>query len=158
MLAITVGVVASQLVRLIPYVGAPIVAVMWMIGGGGGDRRLLRLAAEPRAGAVPDAGRGGRAARCASRPDAGDATRRSPAAAGGPLAPPAAGVRSVRDRHLAGAAGEADLVAVGRVGEPAGGEDRAAADGAEALVVEDELARAAADLRASLGTRGGGAA
>ena len=35
MLSITVGLVASQLLRLIPYVGAPIVTVMWMIGGGG---------------------------------------------------------------------------------------------------------------------------
>ncbi len=32
--AVTVGVIASQLVRLIPYAGAPIVAVLWIIGGG----------------------------------------------------------------------------------------------------------------------------
>ena len=34
MLSITVGVVASQLVRLIPFAGAPIVWLMWTIGGG----------------------------------------------------------------------------------------------------------------------------
>ena len=34
MLPVTVGVIASQLVRLIPYIGAPIVSLMWMIGGG----------------------------------------------------------------------------------------------------------------------------
>ena len=34
MLSITVGVIASQLVRLIPFAGAPIVSLMWMIGGG----------------------------------------------------------------------------------------------------------------------------
>lgn len=35
MLAMTVGIIASQLIRLIPYAGAPIVTLMWMIGGGG---------------------------------------------------------------------------------------------------------------------------
>ncbi len=33
-LAMTVGIIASQLIRLIPYAGAPIVSLMWMIGGG----------------------------------------------------------------------------------------------------------------------------
>ena len=35
MLAMTVGIIASQLIRLIPFAGAPIVSLMWMIGGGG---------------------------------------------------------------------------------------------------------------------------
>ena len=34
MLAMTVGIIASQLIRLIPFAGAPIVSLMWMIGGG----------------------------------------------------------------------------------------------------------------------------
>jgi hypothetical protein len=34
MLAMTVGIIASQLIRLIPYAGAPLVSLMWMIGGG----------------------------------------------------------------------------------------------------------------------------
>jgi hypothetical protein len=34
MLSITVGILVSQIVRLIPYVGAPIVTVMWIVGGG----------------------------------------------------------------------------------------------------------------------------
>ncbi len=34
MLAMTVGIIASQLVRLIPFAGAPIVTLMWLIGGG----------------------------------------------------------------------------------------------------------------------------
>jgi hypothetical protein len=34
MLSMTVGLIASQLIRLIPFVGAPIVTVMWIVGGG----------------------------------------------------------------------------------------------------------------------------
>lgn len=53
MLAVTVGVIASQLVRLIPYIGAPIVAVMWMIGGGGAIAAFFVWRRSRRAGAVP---------------------------------------------------------------------------------------------------------
>ena len=56
MLAVTVGVIASQLVRLIPYVGAPIVAVMWMIGGGGAIAAFFVWRRSRRAGAVPTQG------------------------------------------------------------------------------------------------------
>lgn len=53
MLAVAVGVIASQLVRLIPYVGAPIVAVMWTIGGGGAIAAFFVWRRSRRAGAVP---------------------------------------------------------------------------------------------------------
>ncbi|HEX5643755.1 MAG TPA: hypothetical protein VFZ86_15690 [Thermoleophilia bacterium] len=56
MLAVTVGVIASQLVRLIPYVGAPIVFVMWTIGGGGAIAAFFVWRRSRRAGAVPTQG------------------------------------------------------------------------------------------------------
>ena len=87
MLAVTVGVIASQLVRLIPYVGAPIVAVMWMIGGGGAIAAFFVWRRSTARRRRPDAERGGRADSCASRPDAGG---ERVAAAGADTAAPAA--------------------------------------------------------------------
>ena len=94
MLAMTVGIVASQLVRLIPYAGAPIVTVMWMIGGGGADRRLLRLAAEPQADARRSLGRGRRATSARSAlPDGAWTGGR------GGHSPPRAAARTARRRR-----------------------------------------------------------
>jgi hypothetical protein len=54
MLPITVGVIASQLVRLIPFVGAPIVSLMWMIGGGAAIAAFfVWRRSNKRVGAVP---------------------------------------------------------------------------------------------------------
>jgi hypothetical protein len=54
MLTVTIGLVAAQLVRLIPYAGAAIVAVLWIAGGGAAiaaffswNRARRRLSAAP---------------------------------------------------------------------------------------------------------------
>lgn len=68
MLSITVGVVASQLVRLIPYAGAPIVWLMWTIGGGAAIAAFfVWRRSSKRAGAVPteDTGSGEQTLRAA---------------------------------------------------------------------------------------------
>ena len=143
LLAVTVGIVASQLVRLIPYAGAIIVAVIWIIGTGAAiaaffawRRSRKQLAAVPSEEAESERAEAARRLRRRRARDQGPGGRhrRSP----GPFSVCSWPRRhDGRDRHLARAAGEADLVAVGRVGEPAGGEHRAPADGAEPLVVED---------------------
>ena len=137
LLAATVGIVATQLVRLIPYAGAIIVAAIWIIGTGAAiaaffawRRSRKQLAAAPSEEAE---GERAEAARPPERraPDSGPGWAASPPARvplG--LSPTTPRRQTGRDRHLARAAGEADLVAVRRVGEAAGGEDGAAADGA----------------------------
>ena len=56
LLTVTVGLIAAQLVRLIPYAGAAIVAVLWITGGGAAiaaffswNRARRRLSAAPEA-------------------------------------------------------------------------------------------------------------